>query len=107
MKYERNCEGKIAKEIAAYTGYKTEVFPPMRMRASVSIYVKDNDGNFKGFITLTSKDGVVMYDTGEETVNYPIGSYGKMNGFGNEVMQLPDNIEDIWELVKFEGGKTQ
>lgn len=44
---------------------------------------------------LTSKGGVVMYDTGNKTIDYPIGSYGDMNGFGNEVMQLPDNIEDI------------
>lgn len=100
MKYTRNCEEKIAKEITTYTGYKTEVFPPMGMRASVGISVEDNDENLKGFITLTSKDGVVMYDTGNKTIDYPIGSYGDMNGFGNEVMQLPDNIEDIWELVK-------
>ena len=100
MKYTKNYDEKIAKEIAAYTGYKTEVFPPMGMRASIGISVKDNDGNLKGFITLTFKDGVIMYDTGKKTVNYPIGSYVVMNGFENEVMQLPDKIEDIWELVK-------
>ncbi len=100
MKYVRNCEEKIAKEIAAYTGYQIEIFPPMGTRAAIGISVEDNVGNLKGFITLTSKDGIVMYDTGNKIINYPLGSYGDMNGFGNEVMQLPDNIEDIWELAK-------
>lgn len=72
----------------------------MGLRASVAISAEDDNGELKGFVTLTIHNGVVIYDTGKKSFNYPKGSIGDMNGFGNETKELPDNIEEIWDIMK-------
>ena len=100
MKETKYIYDEIANKIQKLTGFQTKVYPPMGLRASISISA--NDGNkTTGFITLTSnKDHDIMYDTGKILKEYPVWSIGYMNGFGKETKPLPDDIEAIWEIMR-------
>lgn len=42
-----------------------------------------------------------MYDTGKKLYEYPRNSIGSLNNFGNERKILPDSIEEIAFLMKY------
>lgn len=100
MKYIKNYAEIIAQNIATLTGYMTQVFPPVGLRASVGISAYDENANFKGYINLTVREKVVYYDTGKIIHKYPDGSIGELNGFGLETAPLPNSTEKIWEIMK-------
>lgn len=100
MKSTKKYIKEIASKLEKITGFKTTVYPPMGLRATIGLALKDDDNNLKGYLTITEENNKVFYDTEKVLEKYPTGSIGELNGFGRETKELPTDINLILELMK-------
>lgn len=101
----------LALEISAKLNQYCDVKGPFGIRAEAIIYiVEDPDVSIldqgSRSITITpnwNEDGDMdfWYDTGEETDNFEKGTIGFLNGMNNITALLPDSVDDIIKLLKW------
>lgn len=100
----------LAVDLGEHFGEDMSIGGPYGLRAEVVI----SSYNWSLTISPCFTDGKLRlyYDTGEIVRRHPAGSIGELNGFNNAQAPLPDNFEDIVDVVTLrkhglEGGEPR
>ncbi len=100
----------LAVDLEEYFGEDMSIGGPYGLRAEVVI----SSSNWTLTVSPCFTDGKLRlyYDTGEIVGRHPAGSIGELNGFNNAQAPLPDDFEDIANVMTLrkhglEGGELR
>jgi DNA repair exonuclease SbcCD ATPase subunit len=100
----------LAKELSKKLNMPYEIYGPFGLRAEITIYFK-KDKNKSITEQLVKRLTIIPMDLSKAELGYETGrkiegfrchpnSIAALNGFDNEVLPLPDDIEEILQLIQ-------
>lgn len=91
-------------------GWYGEIYGPFGVQCETSIYLRKDmsksiceQPTYRLCIYPPDDNGVMKYQTDECINKYPKGSLGELNGMNYVKALLPDTVEEIWKLMRYDG----